>query len=255
MRLVAFLTGLVATLVMGTALGATKADSRVEAATAVIQKFNAIPEKGIPPSLLKEAHGIAVLPNVIKAGFVIGGRHGKGVLVVRQSDGRWGNPAFISLSGGSIGWQIGAQGTDLILVFKSQKSVENIAKGKFTLGADAAAAAGPVGRSTSAGTDVTFKSEIYSYSRSRGLFAGVSLEGAALSMDLKSNQAFYPNTQGDAMRILTDTNIPAPQSAQRFVDTITTVAPRVAMDDGPKSSEVKTYAVEEAESASSGLTL
>ena len=164
---------------------------KVSESGSVLREIMAIPEKGIPPALLKDAYGIAIIPGVVKLGFIIGGRYGTGVLMVRDKGGKWGNPVFVSIAGGSIGWQIGAQSTDVILVFKSRRSVEGIKKGKFTLGADAAVAAGPVGRNLEAATDVKLKAEIYSYSRSRGLFAGVSLEGAALQIDDDADAAFY----------------------------------------------------------------
>ena len=157
----------------------------------VLSQIMQIPEKGIPPVLLRDARAIAIIPGVIKGAFIVGGRHGTGVISVRGEDGNWSDPLFVSLTGGSIGWQIGGSSTDLILVFKSLRSVEALLKGRFTLGADAAVAAGPVGRNASAASDVMLKSEILSYSRSRGLFAGVSLEGAALLMDHDANSAFY----------------------------------------------------------------
>jgi lipid-binding SYLF domain-containing protein len=157
----------------------------------VLGEVMRIPEKGIPPVLLKHAHAIAIIPSVIKGAFIVGGRHGTGVVLVRGENGRWSDPVFISITGGSVGWQVGATSTDLILVFKSMKGVEGLLKGKFTLGADAAVAAGPVGRNAEAATDVTLKSEILSYSRSRGLFAGLSLEGAGLSVDDDADAAYY----------------------------------------------------------------
>ncbi|HEX9024603.1 MAG TPA: lipid-binding SYLF domain-containing protein [Geobacteraceae bacterium] len=160
-------------------------------AVGVLKEIMAIPEKGIPPALLSNAYGIAIVPGVIKLGFIVGGRYGTGVLAVRGENGAWSSPAFVSLAGGGIGWQIGAQSTDIILVFKSRRSIDGIMKGKFTLGADASVAAGPVGRNLEAATDVKLKSEIYSYSRSRGLFAGISLEGAALEIDKDVNATFY----------------------------------------------------------------
>lgn len=141
-------------------------DDRLHSATDVLHQISEIPENAIPPELLANAYGIAVIPGVIKAGFVVGGRWGKGVIAVRQDSG-WSNPSFITLAGGSIGWQIGAQSTDIILVFKTRRGVENLAASKVTLGADAAVAAGPVGRQASAATDAQMKAEIYSYSRSR----------------------------------------------------------------------------------------
>ena len=149
-------------------------ESKLLDAIEVLHEINRIPENAIAPHLLKNAHGIAIVPGVIKLGFVVAGRHGQGVICVRNASGGWSNPSFVTLTGGSVGWQAGAQSTDVILVFKSRKSVDAIARGKFTLGADASVAAGPVGRHAEAGTDIQLKSEIYSYSRNRGLFAGVA---------------------------------------------------------------------------------
>ncbi|GFO70482.1 hypothetical protein GMLC_40610 [Geomonas limicola] len=157
----------------------------------VLQTIMKIPEKGIPPALLRDAQAIVIVPDAIKGAFIVGGRHGTGVVVVRQEGGGWSDPAFVSLTGGSIGWQVGGQATDVILVFKHRKGVEGLLKGKFTLGADAAVAAGPVGRSAEAATDIMLKSEILSYSRSRGLFAGVSLEGASLQVDEDATAEYY----------------------------------------------------------------
>jgi lipid-binding SYLF domain-containing protein len=149
------------------------------------------PDKSIPKDLLESAHAIAVIPDVIKAGLVVGGRHGKGLIAVKSADGTWSNPAFVSLTGGSVGFQAGVSSTDVILVFRTRRGVDSIVHGKFTLGADASAAAGPVGRSAQAATDAQLKAEIYSYSRARGLFAGAALDGTALRIDNDSNQAAY----------------------------------------------------------------
>lgn len=157
----------------------------------VLQEVMKIPEKGIPPALLKDAKAVAIFPGVIKGAFMVGGERGRGLILVRQEKGGWSSPLFLTITAGSFGWQIGGESTDLILVFKTLKGVESLMKGKFTLGADAAAAAGPVGRNAEAATDVTLKAEILSYSRSRGLFAGVSLEGAALLIDKDANSKFY----------------------------------------------------------------
>ncbi len=225
MRLKIVLLSMVLALASGLAQAESSLDRRVDAATEVLQQLTRIPEQSIPPSLLKNAHGIAVIPNLVKAGFLLGGSFGKGVLVVRHPDGRWSNPSFISMGGGSFGWQAGVQGSDIILVFKSRKGVDNIAKGKFTLGADANVAAGPVGRHTSAATDVGLKAEIYSYSRNRGLFAGVSLEGEWLAMDHKANLAYYDAGQNAASQILSDPHIPTPPQARRFIDVLTAKTP------------------------------
>ncbi|MFL5245714.1 MAG: lipid-binding SYLF domain-containing protein [Gemmataceae bacterium] len=172
---------------------ARRAVGTVESAVDALKDSASIPEKGIPQELLREAEAVAIIPDVIKVGFVVGGRHGKGVVLIKDKDGNWTSPIFVTVTGGSIGWQAGAQATDVVLVFKTKKSVERILKGKdkFTLGADAAVAAGPLGRQAAAATDVQLKAEIYSYSRSRGLFAGVSLDGSALRIDNRSNEAFY----------------------------------------------------------------
>lgn len=166
-------------------------EQTVRLANEVLQEFLDLRVKQIPASLLSEAHGVAIIPNVIKVGLVVGGQHGKGVVVVREPDGSWRAPMFVSLTGGSIGWQAGAQSTDIVLVFKTQKSVEGLFRGKFTLGADAAIAAGPIGRRAGAATDAELKAEIYSYSRSRGLFAGVSLDGSSLQVHDDANAAYY----------------------------------------------------------------
>ena len=160
----------------------------------VLSEVMSIPLREIPESLLADAYGIAIVPKVLKGSFVIGARHGNGVLLVRDENDQWRAPLFISLTGGNIGWQVGVQSTDVVLVFRTPESVEGIVSGKFTLGADAAVAAGPVGRNASAATDTRLAAEILSYSRSRGLFAGVSLDGTVLSVDKLANAAYYTNT-------------------------------------------------------------
>jgi len=163
----------------------------LDSATEVITTLSDIPLRGIPPALMHDAQAVIIVPGVIKAGLVVGGRHGHGVAVIREADGSWSYPLFVSLSGGSVGWQIGVQSTDVVLIFKNKSALDRLlkGKGKLTLGADAAVAAGPVGRQAEAGTDGQLKAEIYSYSRSRGLFAGVSLEGAVLLNDTRGNEA------------------------------------------------------------------
>ena len=168
-----------------------KEREKIEQAIQILDEIMAIPEKGIPPSLLSNAEAIAIIPNVIKAGVVIAGRFGRGVMMVRNENGAWGHPIIITIGGGSLGFQIGAQSTDVILVFKNKRGTEKIFRGKMTLGADAAVAAGPIGRRAEASTDEAFQAGILSYSRSRGLFAGVSLEGSVLSVDDEWNREFY----------------------------------------------------------------
>jgi lipid-binding SYLF domain-containing protein len=164
---------------------------RVLKSVEVFKELLTIPEKGIPPALLGKAQAIAIIPGYVKAAYVVGGEHGKGVIAVRRDDGSWSAPAFVEMTGGSVGFQIGFEKADFILVFKDRTSVETIDKGKFTLGGSASVAAGPVGRSARASTDINFEAEVYSYSRSKGIFAGISLNGAALEMDKDANERFY----------------------------------------------------------------
>ncbi|MEA5114201.1 MAG: lipid-binding SYLF domain-containing protein [Geobacteraceae bacterium] len=164
--------------------------AKINASTEVLQEITSIPE-GISPTLLSNSYGIVIIPGTIKLGFFFGGQYGSGIAMVRNEDGSWSNPSFVYLAGGSFGLQFGAVSSDIILVFKTKKSVVGMAKGNFTLGADAAVAAGPVGRRAVASTDWQLKAEIYSYARSRGLFAGISLDGSVLAIDTGANAAFY----------------------------------------------------------------
>ena len=179
----------------------TREEQTVQSASAVLNEIMAVPLTRIPQFMLADAKGVAIVPNVLKGGFVVGVRHGRGLVVVRDEQGGWQPPQFVSLTGGSLGWQAGVQATDVILVFKTEKSVQGLLRGKFTLGVDAAAAAGPVGREASAATDASLKAEIYSYSRSRGLFAGVSLDGSALQIDAEANQAVLPRAPSRPARL------------------------------------------------------
>jgi lipid-binding SYLF domain-containing protein len=225
------------------AAAATSEEERVAAATDVIDQLLQIPEQSVPDVLLSRAYAVAVIPNVVKIGFGLGARRGKGVLVVRRENGTWSNPAFVTLTGGSFGWQIGAQSTDIILVFKTREGVDNIAKGKLTLGADASIAAGPVGRHTGIATDIEFQAEVFSYSRSRGLFAGVALEGAGVTMDRGANAAFYGSPTITPEQIFASSGNSAPAVANNFVQVLSAETRQLpeqpGMDpagDPPKSS-------------------
>ena len=224
-----------ATLLLFAALpadAATREEKRVGDAADVLEQLLRIPEKSIPPSLLSRAYAVAVIPNVVKAAFGLGARRGKGVLVIRQDDNSWSNPAFVTLTGGSVGWQIGAQSTDIILVFKTRKGVDGIENGRLTLGADASVAAGPVGRQAGVATDIRFKAEVYSYSRSRGLFAGVALEGAGVTMDRKANAAFYSNAGMTPEQIFASSPNIAPDIANTFVQILTRQTSRLPTQPG-----------------------
>lgn len=227
---------LLALIFTSSASAATREEERVADATDVLDQLLRIPEKTIPPTLLARAYAVAVIPNVRKAAFGLGVRRGKGILVVRQGDNSWSNPAFVTLTGGSIGWQVGAQSTDIILVFKSRKSVDGIANGKLTLGADASVAAGPVGRHTSIATDIVFEAEVFSYSRSRGLFAGVAVEGAGVTMDRKANAAFYASASMTPEKIFASSPNIAPDSANKFVQLLATQTSRLPTSPGMEAA-------------------
>jgi lipid-binding SYLF domain-containing protein len=206
-----------ALLAAGPAVAAERQELHLTTATRVLNELMRMPEQNIPAWLLERAHAVAVIPAVIKVSLVAGGRRGKGILVVRESDGAWSNPVFINLTGGSIGFQAGVQSTDVVLVFTSRQSIEGIVGGKVTLGADASVAAGPVGRQSSAATDIGLTAQVYSYSRASGLFAGVALDGSALTIDHKSNEAFYGRPGVLASEIIADNAPAAPAPAQDFI--------------------------------------
>jgi SH3 domain-containing YSC84-like protein 1 len=230
------LLSVVGTLVFGLLLTSPvqaqiKEGAVVDESTGVLKEIMATPEKGIPASLLADAKGLAIVPSVVKGGLVIGVRFGRGVLLVRNEADQWGPPSFITLTGGSFGWQLGIQATDVILVFKNRKSVQTLLSGKLTLGADASVTAGPVGRQAAAGADVTLRSAVLSYSRSRGLFLGVALDGTALMVDDASNAAYYGNS-GQVPSALDPKNPNAlPPSVIRLLDHVSkyTTAPAATL--------------------------
>jgi lipid-binding SYLF domain-containing protein len=191
-------------------------------ATQILEELSATPDTFIPERLLDRAYAIAVVPDVTKVAFIAGGRRGSGAMVVRDKNGRFSNPVFISLTGGSFGWQAGVQSTDIVLVFTTRTGVEGITGGKVTLGADASVAAGPVGRQASIATDSNFSAEVYSYSRNRGLFAGIALDGSVLSIDRSSNAEFYKKSGVTATDIMDGAVTTTDSSAQRFLAAINT---------------------------------
>lgn len=175
----------------GHAVAGPVEDKRATDAVRVLSEIQQIPEQGIPDKLLDEGKAVIVIPDTLKVGLVVGGRRGHGLMSVKNADGSWSQPVFIKLTGGSIGFQAGVQSSDVVLVFRNDRNLDNIVNGKFTLGADAGVAAGPVGRNASASTDGQLKAEIWSWSRARGLFAGVALDGAILQIDDDANVAVY----------------------------------------------------------------
>jgi lipid-binding SYLF domain-containing protein len=197
-------------------------EGRLLTATEVLEEIQGMPDQRLPDLLLSRAYGIAIVPDVIKIGLTpVGGRHGNGVLVTRDKlTGPWSNPVFVSLTGGNVGFMIGAQSSDILLVFTTKTGIEGIAGGKLTLGTDASVAIGPVGRSGSASTDINFDSEIYSYARSRGLFAGAALDGSVITIDKKADASYYGKHGITATEILSAQSPAPPQTAQRFLDRV-----------------------------------
>ncbi len=177
-------------MVFTSAKTADKQTEKLDDAAKVLKEFGKMKEE-IPHDLISECQGIVIVPNLINAGIGIGGKRGRGVAIVKLDNGSWSDPVFVTLTGGSIGPQIGIQSVDLVLVFRHKGVLTEVKRGDVTIGGDASAAAGPVGRSTSANTDYKAEAEIYSYSRSRGLFAGISINGSSLAIDNVANNAFY----------------------------------------------------------------
>jgi lipid-binding SYLF domain-containing protein len=167
-----------------------KQSDKIKSSTEVLTQFSKIKEK-IPEELFNITEGVIVVPNLINAGVVVAGKRGKGIAIVKNADGSWSNPAFVTLTGGSAGFQAGVQSVDLILLFKQRETLQKIGKGSFTLGGDISVTAGPVGRNSTASTDYKLEAEVYSYSKSKGLFAGISLSGSSLSIDEDAATAFY----------------------------------------------------------------
>jgi lipid-binding SYLF domain-containing protein len=171
--------------------------ARLKEAAIVLDEIMAAPDKAIPGKVLESALGIAVFPSVLKAGFIFGGHRGKGVLSARKADGRvWSEPAFLTLTGGSFGAQIGGQAIDLVLVIMGPRGLESLVSSQFKIGADASVAAGPVGRDAEASTDLAMRAQILSYSRTRGVFAGLTIKGSSVREDRDANKAFYGRDLG-----------------------------------------------------------
>lgn len=250
---------LFAMLLTSTGEAASREEKRVGDAADVLEQLLRIPEKTVPPALLARAYAVAVIPNVVKLAFGVGARRGKGIVVVRQDNNSWSNPAFITLTGGSVGWQAGVQSTDIILVFKTRKGVDGIENGRLTLGADASVAAGPLGRQTGVATDIEFKAEVYSYSRNRGLFAGIALVGAGVTMDRKANAVFYGSSSMTPERIFVSSPNVAPDIANTFVQILTSQTSRLPTQPGmntggpapaqEEASEVRTFGMPDVEEA------
>jgi len=194
-----------------------KLDGRLDAAQTVIQQVMSAPDKSVPESIARRAVCIGVVPGMVKGAFVFGAEYGQGVVTCRTENG-WSAPLFIRMAGGSVGFQIGGQGTDLVLVATNQKGMQDLLRDKFKIGGDAAAAAGPVGRDAQASTDIAMKAELLTWSRSRGAFAGIDLNGVSVSQNKEDTDQFY-GTPHSANAILTG-KVRAPEPAHSFLSTV-----------------------------------
>jgi lipid-binding SYLF domain-containing protein len=212
-----FFAIMVMCLFFSTAKSQGKEEDKIDASAKVLTDFSQMKES-IPQDLLEVTQGIIVVPRLINAGFVVGGKRGKGIAMVKLEDGTWSNPVFVTITGGSVGFQAGIQSVDLVLIFKNRETLQNIGRGSFTLGGDISVAAGPVGRSSTASTDYKLEAEVYSYSRSKGLFAGISLGGSAISVDQKANAAFYGNDEDS--KILFSNTESSSTSVQQLKDVL-----------------------------------
>lgn len=238
----ASLTAIALTLIVGIPVASAQfiEEQTVQAATAVLNETMASPLNRIPQAMLENASGVAIIPQVIKGSFIVGARRGHGLLFVREADGIWHAPVFITLTGGNIGWQVGVQSSDIVLVFKTRKSIEGILSGKLTLGADAAAAAGPVGRQAAVATDERLQAEIYSYSRSRGLFAGVAIDGSVVQIDPLATGAYY-RSPGPGQPVI------VPKSAERLTQAIAAYAGATRQTAPPTQHLAQQYGAREAD--------
>jgi len=233
-------------MILGAALAAaaaapaaavTREEATIDNSMLVLRELQAMPDLQIPDMLLSRAEGIVILPANVKVGLIFGARFGTGVLLVRNADRSWSSPVFISSGGGSWGFQAGGQVSDIVLVLTTRRSIEGITDGKLTLGADASVAAGPVGRTAMASTSLTFDSEVYAYSRTKGLFAGVSLEGQGIFISKKANRRFYDG-ESSASAILARKQAP-PAPAGDLVAEITRLTTTAAQSVAAESAEAR----------------
>jgi lipid-binding SYLF domain-containing protein len=206
---------------------------RIEAAGTVLDEIMAAPDKGIPEEILGSAKCIAVVPSMLKGGFVIGGAYGHGVASCRKPDGSWSAPAFFGIKGGSFGLQIGGQAVDWVMVIMNENGMRNLLSSKFKLGADASVAAGPVGRHAEGMTDWKMRAEVLTYSRARGAFAGATLNGAAITQDKDDTRAFYGRMV--PFRTLLTGGVPIPSDAKPFLGALAKYGP----PSPPKAAEKK----------------
>ncbi len=214
-------------LMIGLALGALHAqeqtpDHRLRTATTVLHEILSAPDKGIPEDLLAKAQCVMIVPGLKKGAFIVGGEYGRGFALCRR-DGQWGGPAAIKFGGGSFGAQIGGESTDVIMLVMNRRGMEKLATDKFTIGGDASAAAGPVGRTSAADTDILLHVEILSYSRTRGVFAGISLTGTVVSRDSSEDRKLYGREVGNQDVLMGE--VPAPAAARALISELDRYSP------------------------------
>ena len=227
MKLISF--GIVFTLffVSGAWADGSKQRKILRTSQLVLEEIQKSPDQQIPMNLISKAKAIIVFPTMLKAGFFVGARYGKGIASVRAEEtGEWGPPAFLFTTGGSFGFQFGAQAIDLILLVMSQRGLEGLLNEQFTLGGDIAISAGPVGRHAEASADVFMQGEIYSYSRSKGLFGGVSLKGTIITSDSDANLTYYGHPYTSKEILLTKQVRKVPESGNQFIKIFNHLAPR-----------------------------
>lgn len=219
---------LAAGLLVTTPMSAAEPDDeqkRLAESAEVLTDLTKTPDDAIPEHILERAEAIVVIPQLVKGGFIVGGQHGKGVMSIRnRADNTWSTPGFVTLTGGSFGWQIGVESVDLVLVVMNPKGVQELLDTEFTLGANASVAAGPVGRKAEASTDASLSAGILAYSRAKGLFAGLTLEGSSLRDDKDANEDFYGKRLSTTQVVRGRGPVTQPE-ARALVETLQRIAP------------------------------
>jgi lipid-binding SYLF domain-containing protein len=225
MRIIAIVAGLA--ISAGSVLADT-AQERLKNAAAVLSEVERTPEKSIPQSLLNDARCVVIVPDLVKGAFIVGAEHGKGFVMCRKENGPgWSAPAALTIEGGSVGFQIGGSATDLVMLVMSQNGMNKLLSDKFTIGADASAAAGPVGRTAAAATDLELHAEILTYSRARGAFAGISLNGNVVRPDHKADEELYGNQAANlSSRQIVEGAVAPPPAAQPLLAELDRYSPR-----------------------------
>ena len=229
MKLISFCIIFVLFFVSGAWADGSKQRNMLRTSQMILEEIQKSPDQQIPMNLMSKAKAIIVFPTMLKAGFFVGARYGKGIASVRTEEtGEWGPPAFLYTTGGSFGFQFGAQATDLILLVMSQRGLEGLLNEQFTLGGDIAISVGPVGRHAEASADIFMQGEIYSYSRSKGLFGGVSLKGTIITSDSDANLAYYGHPFSSEDILLTKQVRKTPESGKQFIKIFNHLAPPIS---------------------------